>query len=177
MTAVADTPPPIRARSVGGPDRRLAAPRVDTSRLRPRKVQIGGPDPHLSRAEEVLSQIDDRAVPDTAPPLPDPTALACRVARAALEVLHGQRPAHQLARWTSAQVYDQLLTRAHLLNVSGAGRRRPLRVGIRRVRLLRLGTTSAEATVILHDGSRVRAAAVRLEGRRGTWRVTCLELG
>ena len=48
---------------------------------------------------------------------------------------------------------------------------------IRRVRMVRLGTASAEATVILHDEGRVRAAAVRLEGRRGVWRVAVLEIG
>ncbi|WP_036970450.1 Rv3235 family protein, partial [Promicromonospora kroppenstedtii] len=37
--------------------------------------------------------------------------------------------------------------------------------------------TSAEATVILHDEGRVRAAAVRLEARRGVWRVAVLEIG
>ena len=48
---------------------------------------------------------------------------------------------------------------------------------IRRVRMVRLGMSAAEATVILHDEGRVRAAAVRLEARRGIWRVAVLEIG
>ena len=35
----------------------------------------------------------------------------------------------------------------------------------------------AEASVALHDGSRVRAAALRLEAHRGSWRVTVLQIG
>ncbi|MEK8228094.1 Rv3235 family protein [Oerskovia sp. M15] len=50
-------------------------------------------------------------------------------------------------------------------------------VTIRRARLLRLGATTAEATVVLEDMDRVRAAAVRLEARRGVWRVVVLEIG
>ncbi|WP_307815676.1 Rv3235 family protein [Myceligenerans indicum] len=141
-------------------------------------MQLGGSDPDIARATELLSQIDDRRVPEPQPDLPDPTALVCRVARAAIEVLRGERPANQLARWTSAQVYDQLVARERLMSGARTGRRpASRRVGVRRVRLVRLGTASAEATVVLHDGERVRAAAVRLEGRHGAWRVTCLELG
>ncbi|GAB4084131.1 hypothetical protein GCM10028784_07610 [Myceligenerans cantabricum] len=156
-----------------------AEPAAQEPRRSLRKVQLGGPDPDLARAAEVLSQIDERPTPEPDPDLPDPTALVCRVARAAMEVLRGERPANQLARWTSTQVYDQLVARERLLNGAPRARRRPVshRVGIRRVRLVRLGAASAEATVVLHDGERVRAAAVRLEGRRGTWKVTCLELG
>jgi hypothetical protein len=40
-----------------------------------------------------------------------------------------------------------------------------------------LGEDAAEATVVLDDGGHVRAAAVRLEARRGVWRVVVLEIG
>jgi hypothetical protein len=102
------------------------------------------------------------------------------VVRAAVEVLRGERPAAQLARWVTPQVYDQLLSRGRLMRE--AQQNRPPRpkahaATIRRVRLVRLGAASAEATVILHDEGRVRAAAVRLEARRGVWRVAVLEIG
>ncbi|MBO0608830.1 Rv3235 family protein [Myceligenerans salitolerans] len=178
MTAVAEPPRPVRTRAVPRP-RPPVEPAAPEPRRSLRKVQLGGSDPSVARATELLSQIDDNRTPEPQPELPDPTALVCRVARAAIEVLRGERPANQLARWTSAQVYDQLVARERLL--SGTRSRRPRsaspRVGVRRVRLVRLGAASAEATVVLHDGERVRAAAVRLEGRRGTWKVTCLELG
>ena len=48
---------------------------------------------------------------------------------------------------------------------------------IRRIRLCRLGEHAAEATVVVDDGPRVRAVAVRLEGHRGHWRATALEIG
>ncbi|GAB3161113.1 hypothetical protein GCM10027059_10470 [Myceligenerans halotolerans] len=178
MTAVTEPPKPVRTRAVPQP-RRPAEPTAQEPRRSLRKVQLGGSDPSITRAAELLSQIDEQREPEPQPELPDPTALVCRVARAAIEVLRGERPANQLARWTSAQVYDQLVARERLLSGTRAGRPRPaaLRVGVRRVRLVRLGAASAEATVVLHDGERVRAAAVRLEGRRGTWKVTCLELG
>lgn len=178
MTTIAEPPQPIRTRGVPAPPR-AAVPRAPEPRRTLRKIQIGGPDPDLVRAEEVLNQIDERPAPEPEPDLPDPTSLVCRVARAAIEVLRGERPANQLARWTSAQVYDQLVTRERLMSAARGGVRRPSapRIGIRRVRVMRLGPASAEATVVLHDGERVRAAAVRLEARRGTWKVTCLELG
>lgn len=178
MTAVAGTPNAIRTRTAPSPRRAAAPPPAEPQRSL-RKVQLGGDDPHLAHAAELLSQLDERREPEPQPGLPDPTALVCRVTRAAIEVLRGERPAAQLARWTSAQVYDQLVARERLLSSARAGRPRPAaqRVGVRRVRLVRLGTSAAEATVVLHDGDRVRAAAVRLEGRRGTWKVTCLELG
>jgi hypothetical protein len=31
--------------------------------------------------------------------------------------------------------------------------------------------------VVVHDGARVRGAAVRLEAHRGRWRATALEIG
>lgn len=178
MTAIADTPDPIRTRAVPRL-RRPSKPLAPEPRRSLRKVQLGGTDPDLVRAAELLSQIDERREPEPQPTLPDPTALVCRVARAAMEVLRGERPAVQLARWTSAEVYDQLVARERLVSGARASRTGSTtpRVGVRRVRLVRLGSSSAEATVVLHDGDRVRAAALRLEGRRGTWKVTCLELG
>ncbi|MBE1877375.1 Rv3235 family protein [Myceligenerans pegani] len=178
MTAVTEPTKPIRTRGVPQPGR-AGRPAAQEPRRSLRKIQLGGSDPSIARATELLSQIDEHREPEPQPELPDPTALVCRVARAAIEVLRGERPASQLARWTTAQVYDQLVARERLLSGTRAGRPRPVapRVGVRRVRLVRLGTASAEATVVLHDGERVRAAAVRLEGRRGTWKVTCLELG
>ena len=41
----------------------------------------------------------------------------------------------------------------------------------------RISTTVAEGSVVVHDGTRVRAAAVRLEAHRGAWRATVLQIG
>ncbi|MBE7700716.1 energy transducer TonB [Oerskovia sp. Sa1BUA8] len=110
-------------------------------------------------------------------PLPDPTSICCSVVRAAVEVLRGERPVGQLQRWLAPDVFDALGRRALLMQGTTAptGAARP--VAVRRARLVRLGDTTAEATVVLEDMDRVRAAALRLEARRGVWRVVVLEIG
>ncbi|MFI9487461.1 Rv3235 family protein [Promicromonospora sp. NPDC052451] len=144
-------------------------------------MQIGGtPHPELRDAVAALAVTSARPAPEPEPELPDPTAQVCRVVRAAVEVLRGERPAAQLVRWVTPEVYTQLLERGRLMRE--ARQQRPPRprahaATVRRVRMVRLGAASAEATVILHDEGRVRAAAVRLEGRRGVWRVAVLEIG
>ncbi|GAB3091824.1 Rv3235 family protein [Isoptericola nanjingensis] len=145
---------------------------------RPRRVRVGAPGVRRGPGDD--EDLTARPMREAEPaPLPDPTAQCCTVVRAAVEVLRGERPATQLARWVTPQVRDQLAERARI----GLARA-PLRdeeahrpVQVRRVRLVRLGDDVAEATVVLDDDGRVRAAAVRLEARRGTWRVAVLEVG
>jgi hypothetical protein len=149
-----------------------------------RRVRIGVDRAGWGDRDEVLDEVAaGRPLGGSEPepePLADPTAMCCSVVRAAVEVLRGDRGAAQLARWVTPVVLDQLAERARLLHDAAAagrlpaGRRgRPVRV--RRVRLERRGD-SAEATVVLDDDGRVRAAAVRLEARRGQWRVAVLEI-
>ncbi|MFI2103409.1 Rv3235 family protein [Isoptericola sp. NPDC019693] len=145
---------------------------------RPRRVRIGTPG--VRRAPAADEEPTPRPLREAAPAaLPDPTAQCCTVVRAAVEVLRGERPAAQLARWVTPQVRDQLAERARIGLAHDLVRteepHRPVQV--RRVRLVRLGEDVAEATVVLEDDGRVRAAAVRLEARRGTWRVAVLEVG
>ena len=145
---------------------------------RPRHVRVGAAGVRRARADE--EDLPARPLRETAPaPLPDPTAQCCAVVRAAVEVLRGERPAAQLARWVTPQVRDQLAERARIgLAHDLRHNEEPHRpVQVRRVRLVRLGDDVAEATVVLDDDGRVRAAAVRLEARRGAWRVAVLEVG
>lgn len=110
-------------------------------------------------------------------PTGDPTSVCCSLVLAAVEALAGTRPVAQLARWVTPEVYEALSTRAALtVRVLGAGAaaRRP---EVRRVRLCRIGEHVAEAGVVLDDGRRVRAVAVRLESWRGAWRAVALEIG
>ena len=62
-----------------------------------------------------------------------------------------------------------------------AGRRRtpgPRRPAIvRRVRVCEPADGVAEAAVVVSDGPRVRAVAVRLVGQDGKWRVSALQVG
>ena len=157
------------------------SPQAPTRPPRIHRVRLGSERRFTGElaAELAAELLEARPVEERpAPPLPDPTAMCCSVVRAAVEVLRGDRPAAQLARWVTPVVLDQLTERARLLREAPATARRPSASGpvhVRRVRLDRLGDT-AEATVILEEAGRVRAAAVRLEARRGQWRIAVLEL-
>jgi hypothetical protein len=108
--------------------------------------------------------------------LPDPQSVSCSIAQAAAEVLAGIRPVAQLTRWVTPEVFGALATRAAIV-VRQRGRGAAPRVTVRRVRVCRLSQLVAEASVVLDDGNRVHAAAIRLEGHRGYWRATVLEIG
>lgn len=103
---------------------------------------------------------------------PDPTRLCGSVVLAAVEALAGGRPVLQLARWVSPTVYESLARRCP--PPGAAPTRRPT---VRSTVLSRVAPTVAEASVVVHDGTRVRAAAVRMELHRGTWRATVLQIG
>lgn len=109
--------------------------------------------------------------------LPDPQTWSGSVARACVETLHGSRPAAQLARWLEPEVWTALNRRAELAAEMRSGPARNHAVQVRRVRPCRVSPGVWESAVILHDGSRVRAAAVRLESHRGHWRVTAVQIG
>lgn len=125
--------------------------------------------------------------------LPDPTALCCAVAHAAVEAFHGARPMQQLARLVSPRVYEQLTRRATAqaqlavangrstarkrgVSAGGAKEPRPL-TRIVRARVMRVSPVAAEASITVQDGHRVRAAALRVEEFRGRWRIEVLQIG
>ncbi|MGB7819082.1 MAG: Rv3235 family protein [Ornithinibacter sp.] len=111
--------------------------------------------------------------------LPDPAAWAARLGQAILEVMTGSRTAPQIVRWTTPEVYAVVARRGALV----ARRRaqgRPLqrqRIQVLRVRVCEPANGVAEAAVILRQGSRVRAVAMRLVGQDGKWRVSALQVG
>ncbi len=110
-------------------------------------------------------------------PTGDPTSVCCSLVLAAVESLAGIRAVAQLARWVTPEVYEALSTRAALtVRVLGA-RAASRRPEVRRVRVCRIGEHVAEASVVIDDGRRVRAVAVRLESWRGAWRAVALEIG
>ncbi|MCL1800697.1 MAG: Rv3235 family protein [Promicromonosporaceae bacterium] len=111
----------------------------------------------------------------TTEPVSDPTQMAGTVIRAAVEVLEGRRALHQIRQWLTPEVAFQLQNRARLEMGRPARHRSTGAIRIRRVNVVTNGD-SAEATVILEAGERVRAAAARLEARHGIWRVAMLEI-
>ena len=126
-------------------------------------------------------------------------AIARSVTQAALEVLGGTRPLQQMARWLDPSSFERLQLRANLVRSresaaarggSGPGGRagaggnaaaRPVRlhrqVVIRCCRICPVSEGIYEATVVAAEQSRVRAAALRIELRRGLWKITALEIG
>ncbi len=178
--------------------RLLLPPVSDPAASASRAISPGGTPPVV---RSVLSSVTETAWPLPAPssparrrdPLPDPTQLCGSLVLAVVEVLAGSRPLVQLTRWVSPPVLEALADRvpdtATAPPGTGAVADRPAgsrrgrtavpvrRATIRRTRLSRVGPTVAEAGVVLHDGTRVRAAAVRLEVHRGHWRATALQIG
>ena len=136
-----------------------------------------------------------RDVAGGAPEL-DPRQACCMVALAAVEVLAGNRPLAQLARWLTPEVYDGLARRAVLtapgtrvLDAAAGARelaadspdpvpagaaRRP---SVRRVRVHRVDAHTVESSVVVAHAGRVRAVAVRLTRSTGRWRASALVVG
>lgn len=104
-----------------------------------------------------------------------------RFTQAALEIIAGDRPASQLARWTDPAVHHDLVRRSVLVaraggHEPGRGRRPGLsRPIVHHVRLGFLALDVVEAAVHVRHGDRARAVAGRFEVRKGRWVCTALE--
>ena len=117
--------------------------------------------------------------PTHARDLPDPREWAAHIAQALVEVMHGARPPSQVMRWTTPEVYAVVARRgsraARRASTGGHGPMRRTRVT--RVLVCEPAPDVAEASVVLIDGTRVRALAARLVGRDGRWVVEALQIG
>jgi hypothetical protein len=112
--------------------------------------------------------------------LPDPSDWAGRLARSLLEVMTGVRPAPQVVRWTTPEVYAVVARRGALVARRAAEGRAPRTrhpLVVQRVRVCEPADGVAEAAVVVRHGPRVRAVAVRLVGQDGKWRVSALQVG
>ena len=171
------SPTPVRPRLVPSlaPPPRLTAP-TGPGHSRPPTLD----ERVLARRRAALAAERAAATAEAAVgPVPtgDPTSVCCSLVLAAVESLAGLRAVAQLARWVTPEVYEALNTRAALtVRVLGA-RAASRRPEVRRVRVCRIGEHVAEASVVIDDGRRVRAVAVRLESWRGAWRAVALEIG
>jgi hypothetical protein len=101
---------------------------------------------------------------------PVPRSAAAVVTRALLEVVCGQRPAAQLAGWTTPAL------QAELARVSGtvSARRRYV---VRSLRVTEPRPGVAEVVAVVARGDRIAAIALRMESSAGRWRVTRFEMG
>jgi len=109
--------------------------------------------------------------------LPDPRRWVAQFVQVAAEVAAGFRPAGQLVRWTSEEVFRTLQRRNRLAGRPEVrSRARSGQVQVRAVRVCAPRDGVIEASAVVCGRDRVRAVALRLEGLDGRWRVTALEL-
>lgn len=119
--------------------------------------------------------------PTVADELPEAARWSARIGQALVEVMHGARPPAQVLRWTSAEVYT-VVARRGALAARRAGRSQrqgegvTRRVRVRTARVCHPRDDVTEASLVVADGRRVRALAMRLEGRDGRWVVTALQV-
>jgi len=105
---------------------------------------------------------------------------ARRFAQAAVEIVGGDRPASQLLRWTTSQVYADIQRRAVLVARAagqhpGTGRLGPVRPHVLSVHTSFVSATTVESSIHVRYGARSRAVAARFEQRRGRWLCTALD--
>jgi hypothetical protein len=108
-----------------------------------------------------------------------------RFVQAAVEIVGGDRPAHQLVRWTSEDVYADLTRRAELVaraggHAPGQARVQPVHPKVVSVRTSFVESGIVEAAAHVRYGARSRAVAARFErheDERGhpRWICTALE--
>ena len=94
---------------------------------------------------------------------------------ALVEVMAGVRPAPQLLRWTTPEVYAVVARRASVSARRGMPATR--RTVVRSLRVCEPADGVAEASAVVVDGGRVRALAMRLVGLDGRWCVEALQVG
>jgi hypothetical protein len=124
-------------------------------------------------------ETDELVAPQRTPGrlLPEPGLWAAQFVQAAVEVTMGLRPSSQLVRWVGDDVRGLLTRRAGLTGGQMSRGRACRREVVRSTRVSTPRDGVAEAAVILSDGTRARAVALRMEGLDGRWRVTALHLG
>lgn len=139
----------------------------------------GGPAPYVQESlalDFFPPEEDFERRPTLRSELDDPRPFVAKVAQAIIEVASGQRPAPQLIRHTSPQVYSVLARRALV-----SARRQPSGARrsavVRRIRLCEPADGVVEACAVVVSHGRVRALALRLEGLDGRWIVTQLTIG
>lgn len=133
----------------------------------------------VSNSKSLTAAFFEEEAPPLIPakkPRPNARKFAAQITIQAIEILQGKRPLRQLQTWLNPQVYQALARRASLgMRIFGKAERCPL-PRLRRVRACYPRPGVAEVCVIVHDGIKMRAAALRLEARRENWQVTALEI-
>lgn len=167
---------------------RAPATRPPTVGVPPEAAPLGGPQlgrPPLGRpplGQPPLSAVQQDPDPDLRLVTgldDDPSLLSAKLALCVVEILAGARALDQLGRWVSDSVYVQLLRRTVIASRSrealGDDARRP-RVRVGEPMVTRLGDSIVDAVVMIHQPTRSRAVALRLERHRKRWRATAISV-
>ncbi|VXB56579.1 conserved hypothetical protein [Arthrobacter sp. 9AX] len=115
--------------------------------------------------------------------LPEVRAVARSTVQAAMEVLAGIRPIHQLAGRLDPRCLSALQHRACLIRREAARTNNPALArlhrnsAVRAVRVCEVDEGIYEASAVVVDDVRARAVAIRLERSKQVWRVTELVIG
>lgn len=156
----------------------LPAPETRPPIISPDELEAARHSPYVQDSLALDFDADDMTVPalfTRRVDLPDPAALVARLAQAFVEVMAGIRPAPQIVRYTSPEVYAALCRRAAVATRRPRGLRRP--AVVRRVRVQEPADGVVEACAVIVHQDRVRAMALRLRGLDGRWIVTALQVG
>jgi hypothetical protein len=133
-------------------------------------------EPEVPPTLRLVPPSDDGSARRRAAPNDDARAWAGRLASAVVEVMAGERPAAQLLRWTTEEVYDVVARRTRRAGReerTGSGRPKP---AVRSVRTCEPNAGVVEACAVVARGDRFSAVALRLELIDGRWRCTALEM-
>jgi hypothetical protein len=131
--------------------------------------------PTEAEADAVLDEVEFGPQPTPRAALPEPRSWAGRFVQAVVEVMAGDRPASQLVRWTTLEVYDGVACRVTPRGRPGSPV--PPRAVVRSVHVTEPADGVAEVAALVRRGMRCTAVALRLEGMDGRWQCTALELG
>jgi hypothetical protein len=157
------TPPITPIASVQGTLALTLEPRRDAPRRRPSTTSVGADVVEIGIAARREVEV-----------------WATRYTQAAVEIVGGDRPPHQLSRWTAPRVFADLRRRAEL--VARAGGHRPGEARVQPVHPRVVGVHTCfvtdeivEAGLHVRYGERSRAVAARFERQRDRWVCTALD--
>ncbi len=165
----------------GGPPRRPTAPGFQGTLALAFVLPSGlpavpEPPPDLHLIEDDGDSTDEFGPrPTGRAALPSPRTWAARVVQAIVEVLSGVRPATQLVRWTTEEVYEEISSR--VLHGRGGDVEGPPRGVVRSLHVSEPADGVAEVCALVRRGARSTAVALRMEGMDGRWQCTAIELG
>ncbi|MDR1151720.1 MAG: Rv3235 family protein [Bifidobacteriaceae bacterium] len=123
-------------------------------------------------------QIQRRCVRPPHPPnAPDPARWAARLAVSTAQAARGCRPVSQLHRWVSREILESLQVKAQRVHRINRGREpQRMHIHVRRIRISEPAFGVVEAAVVMDDGRRPYAVAMRLEWRRDRWLASVLHV-